>query len=884
MNQDEWERINALHTSGESIKGIARKLGMSRNTVRRALSLSTAPEDARGSRSTLYDRYGAEIRGLLTADPDLRVADVAEALDWQHAASTLAGYIARARLESQADPGAVSEPEPEPTGTGTPPVGLPRFSTAFVGRRAELSRLRTLLGGHRLITITGIGGIGKTRLATRLAHEVRRAFPDGVRFVELAALRSPELLPQAVLEGLQLAGRDQQGSTAEAALVEYLADRQMLLVIDNCEHVVDACAALVRTLLQETSSLTIVVTSREVLSLPEEFTFPLAPLPVAGPGSAADDDHTTETAVALFESRADAVLGGFRIDDSNREAVRRVCARLDGLPLAIELACARLPVLSVSELADRLDRRLELLTTGNRAAPSRHQSLAATLDWSHDLCTPEQQLLWSRASLFAGGFDLVMAEEVCADASLPAPRVLDAIMALVGKSILLREERAGAVRFRMLETIREYGQSRLDETATDDLHRRLLTWIHAKVRELVTAWTGPDQVRINAWFRANRANLRTALQWAAQSQTDPKVRTTAAQVVAEPWFLWAGGFSVREHRLWLDRLADSVAGTPVQGEVLATLAFVETLQGDRASAATALDVAGRIAEAADDLRTLDFVEHGRGLIAYFAGEFDRAEPLLLDALARYRERPPRGGLRSALGVHLGMLHASKDEVELAEQHYAAVEAQSEATGERWYRAYAEFGLGSVALRSGDAERARELARAGLGRIREFDDEIGATLLLDLLGWSETVLSEAERAAILAGSAAKLWGGFGRQLYGSRHWVEVRERHVAAARHQLGADRYTRLQAEGALKSVTAAIAFALDETEEAPLGTGGQPGVNDLTRRENEVAAMVADGLSNKEIAARLVLSPRTVEGHVERVLQKLCVTNRTQVAAALRG
>ncbi|NYG59834.1 putative ATPase/DNA-binding CsgD family transcriptional regulator [Nocardioides daedukensis] len=879
MNSDEWERIRTLHASGETIKGISRRTGFSRNTIRRALQLSAPPDDRRGTRSTLYDAHSDSIKELLSTDPEITVQAIKDTIGWEHASSTLARAVARAREELAAD----VLPDPaqgrQLTAPGTPT--LPHFSTTFIGRRPEIARLRGLLGEHRLVTITGPGGMGKTRLATHTAQEVRRAFSDGVRFVELASLRSPELIAQTVLEGLNLAGRDQQGATAEAALIDHLGDRRMLLVLDNCEHLVDAVAGLVHTLLQATTGLAIIVTSREVLALPEEFVLPLGSLPM--PDTDAPGHDPLDSATALFESRADAVLSGFRIDDSNREAVRRVCERLDGLPLAIELACARLPVLSVSELADRLDHRLDLLTTGNRAAPSRHQSLIATLDWSHDHCTAEQQLLWSRASVFAGGFDLAMAEEICANDELTSPRILDAIMALVSKSILLREEHESSVRFRMLETIREYGQSHLSEDALDGLHERLLAWTLAKVRELVVAWPGPDQRRINGWFRANRANVRKALHWALDESTCQDVRRTAAQVVAEPWFLWAGGASVREHRLWLDRAVERVdADSEVRGQALATLALVQTLQGDRDGAGASLTEAERIAALTGDAATADFVEHTRGLREYFAGDFPAAEPLLLEALSRYRANEPRGGLRSALDVHLGMLYAFTGQAELSEQHYREVHERSGATGERWFKAYADFGLGAVELLNGDAERAHQMALGGLTLIRDFDDEIGATLIIDLLGWTEAVLGETERAALLVGSASNLWGAFGRQLYGSHHWVDVRERYSSLAREQLGADRYDELHAEGAAMSVSDVIAFALDESVVLPESAAVADTLAMLTPREREVAGLVAKGLSNKEIAARLVLSPRTIEGHVEHVLQKLCLTSRTQIPGTL--
>ncbi|MFE7228001.1 ATP-binding protein [Nocardioides sp. NPDC057577] len=848
---------------------------MSRNTVRRALALESAPGDRRGTQRTLYDANESAIKRELHRDPEIAVRDLAAALEWEHAASTLAKYAARARTELTAE--ADSERSEVAASSASPHASLPRFATSFVGRDTEVARLRSLLGEHRLVTITGPGGIGKTRLASHVGREVRRAFPDGVRFVGLAGLLSPELISQAVFEGLGLAGRDQQGETAEEALLEHLSDRHILLILDNCEHLVDACADLVHLLLQGTTNLRVLTTSREVLAVPEEFVFALAPLQV----SAAGEERSAAgvgSALALFESRADAVLSGFRIDESNREAVRRVCEHLDGLPLAIELACARLPVLSVADLAERLDHRLDLLTTGNRAAATRHRSLAATLDWSHDLCTSEQRVLWKRASIFTDGFDLAMAEEICTDADFTAARILDAIMALVGKSILIREERAGAVRFRMLETIREYGQGQLDQDESRDLHLRLLDWINDKVSELVAAWPGPDQVRINAWFRANRANLRSSLKWALEAQSDVAVRRTGAEVVSEPWFLWAGGFSVREHRLWLDRAAAAVTDPEGRGRVLATMALVQTLQGDRHGAAVSLDAAHRLATDAGHMETLDFVEHTRGLAAYFAGEADAAEPLLLSALERYREREPRGGLRSALDVHLGMLYAYKGQADESRRHYAEVQERGVTSGERWFRAYAEFGLGAIALAEGDADRAHQMALDGLAMIRDFDDEIGATLILDLLGWVESVRGHGERAAVLIGSASKLWGAFGKQLYGSSHWVQVRERYAAAAEALLGESSYAQLYADGAAKSVSEAIGFALEEVSDRPV-PAARTSAGPLTKREQEVANLVAQGLSNKEIAARLVLSPRTIEGHVEHVLQKLCLTSRTQVA-----
>lgn len=836
--------------------------------------MDTPPTDKRATKSSLYDEYAASIKHVLLDDPGINVAELETRISWSRSPSTLAKYVARARLELAQ--GSAVSPSVEPT-LSTPT--LPTFATNFVGRRTELARLRTLLGEHRLVTITGPGGIGKTRLAVHAADQMRRAFADGVRFVELASLRSPQLLAQTVLDGLGLAGRDQPGATAEAALIDYLRDRRMLVILDNCEHLIAACAELVHTVLQHSSAPSMIITSREVLALPEEFAFPLDPLPISGPAN-----DSVDTAMALFESRADAVLGGFTIDNGNRDAVRRVCEGLDGIPLAIELACARLPVLSVTELADRLDHRLDLLTTGNRGAPRRHQSLISTLDWSHDHCTAEQQLLWTRASVFAGGFDLAMAERVCADERLPATRLLDAISALVSKSILLREEIAGSLRFRMLETVREYGQSRLDDAEDQILHQRLLEWSHHMSELAVRDWHGPGQEAINARIRANRANLRQALQWSLESSRE-NAHHIAAQITADPWFLWASGFSVREHRLWLARVAELLpAESTAQGRVLATLGLVQTLQGDRATAAGVLRTAVAISERLGDEATHDFAVHTTGLMEYFAGVFERSEELLLQTLDHYRRRRPRAGLLSALEIHLGMHFAFTGQLDLSSHHFTEVYQRSEEAGERWFRAYAAFGRGLVSLFRDAPQPAREFAREGLILIRDFDDVVGATLITDLLGWSEAVLGSAERAAVLLGSASTLWGSFGQQLYGSSHWVDIRQRYADLARAQLGPEDFDRFGRQGAAMSVPALMSFALGETP-ASAAESDRPadvGLTMLTRREREVAALVARGLSNKEIAAKLVLSPRTIEGHVEHVLQKLCLTKRTQVAAVV--
>jgi predicted ATPase len=315
---------------------------------------------------------------------------------------------------------------------------LPIDVTSFVGRRRELSQARRLLGDVRLLTLTGAGGVGKTRLALRLAAEVRRTFPDGVWLADLAPLQDRELVPQTVMAALGL----QDYSTRRPAdtLLEYLADKRLLLVLDNCEHLPDACAVLAAKLLSQAEGLRILATSRQLLNVDGEQVLEVPPLSVPDSDwlSAATSLIEYE-AVRLFAERAAAVVPGFAITAGNGAVVARLCQELDGIPLAIELAAVRLRVLSAEQILDRLDDRFRLLTKGSRAALERHQTLRAAIEWSYDLCSPQEQILWARLSVFSGGFDLRAVERTCVDEDIALQDVFELVTGLVDKSVLARE-------------------------------------------------------------------------------------------------------------------------------------------------------------------------------------------------------------------------------------------------------------------------------------------------------------------------------------------------------------------------------------------------------------------------------------------------------------
>jgi predicted ATPase/DNA-binding CsgD family transcriptional regulator len=853
VNADEWGEIQRLHADGMSIKGVAAHLRMSRNTVRRALSFDAPPADHRPRAGSTADAHADRIRTLLSEEPGLTVGQIADRIGWDRSRTTLARRVAQERR--------VVAGEPRPVAT----TAVPEFATEFIGRRAELRELRELLGAHRLVTVIGVGGVGKTRLAAQTAVELRRAFADGVRVVELASLRNPALLPQAVFDGLGIAHRDQPDRSAVDALVEHVRARHMLIVLDNCEHVLEAAGRFVDDVLHATSRVHFLATSREVLNLPGEKISVLAPF--------------STDATALFESRARDVVPGFTVDDANRAAVRKVCERLDGLPLAIELACARLRVLSVHELAERLTDGMDLLSSRERGGTQRHQSLQAAMAWSHQLCTREQQLLWARVSIFAGGFDTRAAEAVCADpgadTELPAGAVLDCLYDLVGKSILQREEVRGRVRFRILETLREFGQGLLSPAEAERLNRRHLEWCAALVTESVRRWFSDEQFAISERLRANLANVRKALETALAHSAD-----VAADLVAAPWFLWACGLSAREHAMWLGRALAAPDLTPARrAAALATLALVRTMQGYQEAADPVVEEALTLAPPDSVARA--FALDAQGLGAFFGADHARAEPLLLESLARYEAVPGvTEDMTCAVRVHLGMLYSFDGRTDEATVYFEDVRRRCEKVAERWMLSYAVVGQGLVAVTEERFADAIALARESLSLKRDFEDSVGTPLAVDVLGWAEAGAGAAARSAVLLGAASVLWRAFGQQLYGSAQWMARRDRFALRARSELGNAAYDAAVRRGAAMGLPELLDFALDVGGPVAPAEGELTSV--LTRREREVARHLAEGRTNREIAAALVLSHRTVEGHVEHILQKLGLRNRSEVAAVM--
>ncbi len=763
---------------------------------------------------------------------------------------------------------------------------LPAELSSFVGRRHELASVRTGLATHRLVTLLGPGGIGKTRLAFRAAADQERGLADGAWVAELASVQVPELVPEAVVGTLGLRSSE-RGSPTER-LVAYLRDRELLLVLDNCEHVQAAAARLAAQLLADCPGVRILVTSRHALSLPDELVLTVPSLPMPGPGQTAGSPEALMhyDAVRLFVDRATASWPSFQVTKVNQDALAELVRRLDGMPLAIELASVRVRSLTVEQILERLSDRFTLLTRGNRAALPRQQTLQALLDWSHDLLDPRERLTWARASVFSGGFDLAALEAVACDHDLPGSVLPDVVDGLVAKSVLVREpvEIGGAARFHMLESLREYGDARLTETGSAApyavRHRR---WYAGLASTAAGELFGPAQV---GWFerlRADHDNLRAALDRLAHAPEDAVEGLQMASALQHHWVM-VGRFG--EGRTWLERLLAQLPepsdDEPVERS-LARAAGLEVagrlavLQGQIDVGRPLLEEALAQATAASDATWRAHALHGLALASAFWGEPAAALPLLEEALALHREGTDPFGVPLAL-VQLATVHATLGHADAAMAYAEECIALSEAAAERWCAALARWVAALVQWHLGHGSRARTYARDVLQLKEPFGDRMGMAMSVEVVAWAESDAGRSAEAAQLLGAVQAALRSIGASLFGHLH--DDHDECLARTRTTLGDAAFRRAFDEGAALRFDDAVTVALGRRTPAGATAHTQGDEVRLTRRESEIAELVAEGLTNREIAERLVLAQRTAEGHVARILGKLSFTSRTQLAA----
>ncbi|CAL9368580.1 ATP-binding protein [Streptomyces sp. enrichment culture] len=703
---------------------------------------------------------------------------------------------------------------------------LPAELNRFVGRDAECAELDGLLAEFRLVTVVGVGGVGKSRLVLRAARAAQKRYCHGVWLAELAGLREPDLVEHALVEALGLA--DQTSRPPREVLVDHLADRRLLLVLDGFEHLVDACAELVRLLLCGAPGLTVLAAGRRPLRLDGEAVVPLPPM-------------SDEDAVRLFTERAVAAWPGFRAEEE-AAPVRELCRRLDGIPLALELAAGRLPALTVQQVLDRLDDRFRLLTGGTRGAPARHQTLRTAIGWSHELCTPRERLLWARLSVFAGPFDLEAAEYVCGGPDLPADRVLDVLGELIAQSVVLREADAAGPRFRLLDTVAAYGAEWLEALGdAERVRRRHRDWYMGLATWCELEWFSPRQAEVAACAAAALPNLRAALELCLEV---PGEAHLAQHMAGTLWFCWVGCGRLAEGRHWLDRaLALSSEHEEARLKALWILGYVAILQGDATAAMRALHECGDRAALAGNALALAYTTHRLGCLALLSDDMPRAQELLGRALASYRELGELNSQVLMAQVELAIAKVFQGDLEAAVALCEGAREVCEERGERWTRAYALYVLAYAAWTRGDHGEARELLDECVVINHAFHDLVGLVLAIELLALVTASEGDPAEAAVLQGAAGALWESVGPPLFGSAYFSAPRKLCERRAREALGPERFGAYVAEGARLSMDAAVARALAGGERRTGGAGrGAEGCQGLEEPEGPDGPGVCEG------------------------------------------
>jgi predicted ATPase/DNA-binding CsgD family transcriptional regulator len=819
---------------------------------------------------------------------------------------------------------------------------LPEEPNTFVGRERELVELRQLLHRTRALTLSGPGGIGKTRLALRLLATAAAEFPDGVWFVELADLRQPELVVSRIAAVIGIT--EEAGRPLLETLGDALRPRRMLLALDNCEHLLDACAQVGRHVLASAPGLRLLNTSREPLSVAAETIWRVPPLSVAPAGAdpaAAAPGAERYEAVRLFGDRAAASKPGFTVGPDNVAAITAICRALDGIPLAIELAAARVRALSVEQILARLDDRFGLLTTGDRSAAPRQRTLRAAIEWSYELLTEPERALFRRLATFTG-WSLEMAEQVCADDQIPAAEVLGLTAALVDKSlVVLDPELLGQARYRMLDTIREYAALRLSQAGEAAAFRSRFRDYAIRTSEhnlelgmarIEASW--PDRVDVFRRYDVDAGNVIQILNWCLE-QGDAEAGLRICAAVSPCWIVW-GTFG--EGGEWLRSfLALDMTGVParvqgaatvVRGQLILSsdpaaawalgteglklcreaddqywvavglnlLAEIALHTGRIDEAAASADEALAIAQATDDGWNEGYALGTRAAIAARRGKFREAEQLATASVAVMRRIDQQWGAARAL-LGLGDLARFRNHPGEAHGWYVEALAILREIGARPEIARCLAGLGRVAMDLGAIEQARRHLTRSLRLSHATGARIGVARGLEAFAALTGHEGQPELAVRLAAAAAALREAAGLPpLSGAR--VEA---YLAPAR-RLGDATVARLWATGQALTSEAAVALALDApvtpAPSAALPSGkGLPGENpaltvvgryrvaaappsSLTQREYEIAGLVASGLSNKAIAAELSISHTTAARHVANIMAKLGFNSRSQIAA----
>jgi predicted ATPase/DNA-binding CsgD family transcriptional regulator len=791
---------------------------------------------------------------------------------------------------------------------------LPAPLTSFVGREPALAEALRLLDGSRLLTLVGSGGIGKTRMAVRMSSDLVQAYADGVWLVELAPVADPFLVPLRVAAALGV--HEQPGRPMTVTLAEHLAARHVLLILDNCEHLVTACAELGETLLRACPSLRILATSRQALGIEGETVLRVPSLSLPDASSPPDVDRLAQfEAIHLFVDRATASTPHFRLSEPNVAVVADICRQLDGVPLAIELAATRLKLLGPEQLAARLGDRFRLLVGGSRTAPTRHQTLRATLDWSYQLLSEPERVLLRRLAVFSGGWTLAAAEEVMGGDDLLVNQVLELLEQLLDKSLVVVEDQSPKqLRFHFLETIRQYAWERLEDTAevlaTREQH---LSWCLQLATDVQPPgmhhpWHAEDLLQ-------EQDNLRAALLWAIQ-QGNAEAGLRVAVALAHIWYM-RGHYSEGRARLAeLLALPDAGGAPEVRASALTSAGYLAYCEGDLRVAQDLLEESLRLWDALGNDERRAVCMQALGNVAHFRGDFLGARPLfeeasLINGRLGHRMREAmnlalmaqvlfeEGDVARAEALNdqsfialqaagpgwgtiltlcmLGRVAAARGDHPTARKRLEESLELSRTLGISRGVVWALYFLAQHALAQGDARRARTSFAESLRLARQTGDHLATAYCIE--GFAGALAATQPGRAIRLAEAA----GALRETVGSAPFPADRERlerWLGVAARGLGERATSVACSEGRAMTPDQAVAYALagDEqtrtAEAAPRLAGHAFG--GLTRRELEVLRLVALGHTNRDIATTLVLSEKTVERHLGHIFAKLQVSSRS--------
>ncbi|RCW43198.1 non-specific serine/threonine protein kinase [Halopolyspora algeriensis] len=759
---------------------------------------------------------------------------------------------------------------------------LPVDVTSFVGRRREITLTKRMLAESRVVTLTGPGGIGKSRLALRVASSMRRVYRDKAWLVELGELTDPALLADTISEQLQL-GNTTSGNDVDT-LIEYLGNREMLLVLDNCEHLVAECALLVDALIRACPGVRILVTSRQSLGIAGESTVVVPPLQVPDPDDLPPAEaYEQYAAVRLFVERAKAVLPEFEPSAEDGAVLMRLCHHLDGNPLAIELAVVRLRSLSLYQLEERLAERYELLTEGRRGAPARQQTLRALIDWSWDLCSEQDRRAWAHASVFFGSFDLDAAEHVISATAEPAG-VPGVVHSLVDKSILMREQENGESRYRLPHALREYGQEKLDAAGERaDVEHRHRDWYAGLVERFAAEWIGPEQVSWVNRLLTDHANLQAALH-SALAEHAPQQAVVALRMATRLGQYWGIRGLHGEARHWLDRaLAVAAASPQDRASGLRANSWLALLQGDIITASPQLDEAALLAQQEHDEVEHAHVALTRGMAALFQGQLTTADDLIGTALADFRRHAAAHGELFAL-FGLGTVRGFDGRPEEGLALLSECVDTTTRLGDVFWRSYALWGVAHIELSRHAFGHAETATKDALGLQRRMGNRLAMAFSIDTLAWIAQERDRSERAAELFGAAAGMWEATRAAPAFYAPFAAEHDRYESRTRAILGAEEYRSHFDRGYRLSTDAALDLALETKRHTRAHSRDNVHPMPLTRREREIADLVAQGRTNKEIAENLFIAQRTVEGHVQHILTKLDFTSRAQIAGWVAG